>query len=128
LPESASDMGLQVTGSVGLDRLIEESAKPKKEVVADVVGMLTSNNTLGGVSLKKFSLLSESDRGDYFVVPAEIVLEGSYSGIMNYLGRVEKLNRLVIVDNVELSTSENRPSYVKAKINSSVFVVRTVSQ
>ncbi|PIR17778.1 MAG: hypothetical protein COV46_02715 [Deltaproteobacteria bacterium CG11_big_fil_rev_8_21_14_0_20_49_13] len=124
-PQQADQQATFKTGTM-FEKAVEESSKSEQQVIADIVRMLTSNNVLNGVSVSGMNFMPEVNKGNYSTVPIEINLEGKYSGMLNYLGHVEKFGKLVTTDNIELTTSEKAPNVVKAKIDASIYVVNAL--
>lgn len=108
------------------EKAVEESSRSQQQVIAGIVKMLTSNNVLNGVSISGMNFASEVNRGTYSTIPIDISLEGKYSGVLNYLGHVEKFGKLVTADNIELETSDKASNIVNAKIYASIYVVNPI--
>jgi Tfp pilus assembly protein PilO len=103
------------------EKALAASMKSHQQVVAGIVKLLTSGNMLNGVSLSGISFSSEQVKTGYAVVPAVIEMDGKYSGVINYLGNVEKFGRLITIDNVELTTKHG--TSIHAMINISIYVL-----
>jgi Tfp pilus assembly protein PilO len=84
---------------------------------------LTSANILEGVQLAGMNFGSEVNKGPYSAIPVEIDLEGKYSGLLSYLGQVERFGKLVTADNIDFSVKKEDPSVVNAKVSANIYVV-----
>lgn len=110
------------TGSK-FEKAMAASMKSQQQVVADIVKVLTSHNILGGVSLVGISFGNKADKGMYSSVPMTVEVEGQYSKILNYFGYIEKLGKLVTIDNVEINRKEGTASTIHTKADMSIYVV-----
>ncbi|MBI2341918.1 MAG: type 4a pilus biogenesis protein PilO [Deltaproteobacteria bacterium] len=103
------------------EKALAASMKSQQQVVAEMVKLLTSSYMLNGIALSGISFSPEQVKPGYATVPAAIEMDGKYSGIINYLGNVEKFGKLITIDNVELTSKVG--TSVHAKINISIYVV-----
>lgn len=128
LPEAASAQQQNVIRGNRFAAAVEGSTRPKQEMIAYIVGALTSQDVLKNVSLTGMSFAQEADGSGYIVMPMAIEVEGHYSSIIKYLERIEKMDRLVTADNIELTTVKDKSSIVQAKINVKIFVVKSAAE
>ncbi len=105
------------------EKALEESSKSQQQVVADVVKLLTSSEILNGISISGMAFAAEINKGTYGFIPATIDLDGKYSGLLGYLGHVERFGRLVTIDNFDLKAKEGSASTVHAKVTAKIYIV-----
>lgn len=125
IPETQLSERSMVIGGAKFNKVVEESTKPKQQVIADVMQSLTMYGNLHGVSLSGITLSDPLDKGGYYVVPLVVDLDGRYSGIMTYLSRIERLDRLITANNIELTVAKDNPASVHGKIVGSIYIVKS---
>jgi len=125
LPEQLVSSGPEdIKTATKFEKAVEESMKSQQQVVAEIVRLLSSSNVLNGIVLTGLTFGSEVNKGMYISIPVSIDIEGKYSGILGYLAQIEKFGKLVIADNIEMTTSKENPTVVHGKVQASIYVVQ----
>jgi len=76
--------------------------------------MLDGEAQKAGVELRRFTAKDTKPQQYYTEVPFDLELDGSYYSTLNFFDRVSKLERIVNVGGLLVSTTKN-PSGAKAK-------------
>jgi len=85
-----------------------QAAIPKTPAEAEFLRQLESIKAATGIEFQSVSPAAPTTAGGLSTISVNIVLKGSQSQVLSYLGRLEKLNRLFVTDNVGLTaTSAN---------------------
>lgn len=124
LPEVAAPTAQQnMSAGTKFERAIEEHMGSQQRVVAEIIKALSTANALRGVTMSGINLGAEVNKGVYGAVPLTIDLEGKYSGVVSYLASIERLGKLITIDNIELKVKEGSGSVVQARVAMNVYMV-----
>ena len=96
-----------------LDALTNDLKQALKELPNDreIPGLLKGITALGrkvGVEMRKFQPLPEVKQEYVAEVPVELELEGSFHEVAMFFDRLSKMNRIVYVQNIEISNPVER--------------------
>src|SRR5262252_9227010 len=93
---------------------IEARIVPDDKQVDGFITMMDAEAVKAGVELRRYAAKDVKQQQYYTEVPFDIELDGSYYSALNFFDRVSKLERIVNVSNLMVSTVKN-PAGAKAK-------------
>src|ERR1700719_1238357 len=93
---------------------IEQRIVPDEKQVDSFITMLDGEAQKAGVELRRFTAKDTKPQQYYTEVPFDIELDGPYYSTLNFFDRVSKLERIVNVGGLLVSTTKN-PGGAKAK-------------
>src|SRR5271169_2929528 len=93
---------------------IEARIVPDEKQVDGFITMLDAEAQKAGVELRRYAAKDTRSQQYYTEVPFDIELDGCYYGALEFFDRVSKLERIVNVSGLLVSTTKN-PSGAKAK-------------
>src|SRR5579863_6624206 len=93
---------------------IEQRIVPDEKQVDGFITMLDAEAQKAGVELRRYSAKDVKAQQYYTEVPFDLELDGRYYSVLEFFDRVSKLERIVNVGNLLVSTTKN-PSGAKAK-------------
>jgi type IV pilus assembly protein PilO len=95
---------------------------PDKPNVAEFLAQLSNRGRQSGLSINTFKPLGESKRDPYAEIGFDLSVRGSYHEIATFIDSLAKLDRIVNVSNISMTTpkTENKKIVVSGK-----FAVKT---
>src|ERR1700687_2279486 len=93
---------------------IEQRIVPDEKQVDGFITMLDGEAQKAGVELRRYSAKDTKSQQYYTEVPFDMELDGPYYSALNFFDRVSKLERIVNISGLLVSTTKN-PSGAKAK-------------
>ncbi len=113
----------------GVERLNEELAKAIKELPNDreIPELLRRISSIGkkiGLEFLLFQPMPELKRDFYADVPVKLKIEGSYHEVATFFDRIGKLNRIVNIKNIALSSPEERSGKIVLTITGTAVTYR----
>jgi type IV pilus assembly protein PilO len=93
---------------------IEQRIVPDEKQVDEFITMMDSEAVKAGVELRRYKAKDVKPQQYYSEVPFDLELDGPYYSMLNFFDRVSKLERIVNVSNLLVSTTKN-PSAAKTK-------------
>ena len=93
---------------------IEQRIVPDEKQIDGFITMMDGEAQRAGVELRRFTAKEVKSQQYYSEVPFEIELDGPYYSALNFFDRVSKLERIVNVSGLVLSTTKT-PGQAKAK-------------
>src|SRR4030081_3040531 len=93
---------------------IERRIVPDEKQVDGFIEMLDGEAQKAGVELRRYTSKPTTAKEYYTEMPFDIELDGPYYGMLNFFDRVGKLERIVNISGLLVSTTKN-PSAAKAK-------------
>jgi type IV pilus assembly protein PilO len=93
---------------------IEQRIVPDDKEVDGFIRMLDAEALKAGVELRRYPALPTSNKDFYTEVPFELELDGPYYSVLNFFDQVSKLERIVNVSNL-LVSSTKKPGDAKVK-------------
>ncbi len=111
-------------------RLLEEhldAAKrmlPTKENISDLLGKLTQPGVRTGVSVLSLLPYPPEDTPNLTRLSFKIQVEGRYINIGKYLSALENMDRLILIDNVQITGGDQDNRKVQAQILASTFLLK----
>jgi type IV pilus assembly protein PilO len=93
---------------------IEQRIVPDEKQVDGFMTMLDGEAQKAGVELRRYAAKDTKSQQYYTEVPFDMELDGRYYATLNFFDRVSKLERIVNISNLVLSTTRN-PGGAKAK-------------
>jgi type IV pilus assembly protein PilO len=93
---------------------IERHIVPDEKEVENFIKMLDAEAMKAGIELRRYTAKPVATRDFYSEVPFELELDGPYYSTLNFFDRVGKLERIVNVSNLLVSTTK-KPSDAKTK-------------
>jgi type IV pilus assembly protein PilO len=93
---------------------IEQRIVPDEKQVDTFITMLDGEAMKAGVELRRYSAKDVKSQQYYTEVPFDVEADGPYYSMLNFFDRVSKLERIVNVSGLLVSTTKN-PSGAKTK-------------
>jgi type IV pilus assembly protein PilO len=93
---------------------IERRIVPDEKEVDGFIKMLDAEALKAGIEIRRYTAMPVSTREFYTEVPFEVELDGPYYSVLNFFDRVGKLERIVNMSNLLVSTIK-KPSDAKVK-------------
>ena len=93
---------------------IEQRIVPDEKQVDGFITMLDAEAQKAGVELRRYTAKDMKTQQYYTEVPFDMELDGPYYSALNFFDRVSKLERIVNVSGLLISTTKN-PNGAKAK-------------
>jgi type IV pilus assembly protein PilO len=93
---------------------IEQRIVPDDKQVDGFITMLNGEAQKAGVELRRFAAKDSKAQQYYTEVPFDLELDGPYYSALNFFDRVSKLERIVNISGLLVSTTKN-PGGAKAK-------------
>jgi type IV pilus assembly protein PilO len=93
---------------------IEQRIVPDEKQVDGFMTMMDGEAFKAGVEVRRYTAKDSKQQQYYTEVPFEMELDGPYYSVLNFFDRVSKLERIVNVGGLMVSTTKN-PTGAKAK-------------
>jgi type IV pilus assembly protein PilO len=93
---------------------IEQRIVPDEKLVDGFITMMDSEAQKAGVELRRYTAKDTRAQQYYTEVPFEMEVDGPYYSVLNFFDRVSKLERIVNISGLLLSTTKN-PAGAKVK-------------
>jgi type IV pilus assembly protein PilO len=93
---------------------IERRIVPDEKEVDGFMRMMDAEASKAGIEIRRYTSKPVAQKDFYTEVPFELELDGPYYSMLNFFDRVGKLERIVSVSNLLVSTTR-KPSDAKAK-------------
>ena len=93
---------------------IERRIVPDEKQIDGFITMLGGEAQRAGVELRRYTAKPTNSKEYYTEVPFDIELDGPYYSMLNFFDRVGKLERIVTINGLLVSTTKN-PGAAKAK-------------
>jgi type IV pilus assembly protein PilO len=93
---------------------IEQRIVPDEKQLDGFITMMDGEAQKAGVELRRYAAKDTKSQAYYTEVPFDIELDGPYYSTLNFFDRVSKLERIVNVSNLMVSTTKT-PSGAKVK-------------
>jgi type IV pilus assembly protein PilO len=93
---------------------IEQRIVPDEKAIDQFMTMMDGEAVKAGVELRRYKAEDVKSQQYYSEVPFDIDLDGPYYSVLNFFDRVSKLERIVNISNLLVSTTKN-PSAAKTK-------------
>jgi type IV pilus assembly protein PilO len=86
---------------------IEQRIVPDEKQVDDFITMMDAEAGKAGVELRRYKAMDVKSQQYYSEVPFQIDLDGPYYSMLQYFDRVSKLERIVNISDLMVSTTKN---------------------
>jgi type IV pilus assembly protein PilO len=93
---------------------IEQRIVPDEKLVDGFITMLDAEAQKAGVELRRYTAKDTHSQQYYTEVPFDLEADGPYYSMLNFFDRVSKLERIVNISNLLVSTTR-KPGDAKAK-------------
>jgi len=93
---------------------IEQRIVPDEKQVDEFITMMGAEAQKAQVEVRRYASKDTSSKQYYTEVPFDMELDGRYYDVLNFFDRVSKLERIVNISNLLVSTTRN-PSAAKTK-------------
>lgn len=93
---------------------IEQRIVPDEKQVDGFIEMMDSESQKAGIELRRYTAKDVKPQQYYTEVPFDIEVDGPYYGVLTFFDRVSKLERIVNIGGLMVSTTKN-PTGAKAK-------------
>jgi type IV pilus assembly protein PilO len=93
---------------------IEQRIVPDEKQIDGFMTMMNAEAIKAGVEVRRYTARDSKQQQYYTEVPFEMELDGPYYSVLNFFDRVSKLERIVNVGGLIVSTTKN-PSGAKTK-------------
>ncbi|MBI5643920.1 MAG: type 4a pilus biogenesis protein PilO [Deltaproteobacteria bacterium] len=127
--QASDNLNKAVTdASVGL-KLMEEKLKSLKERlpsdkhISNILSEFSENDFKKGIRINSIKPLEPETKGELARLPFQISMEARYVSFGDYLERIEKLPRLMIVDNFVIEQKDDLSQALSAQVNLSAYIL-----
>ena len=86
---------------------IEQRIVPDEKQVDAFITMMDGEASKAGIELRRYAAKDVKAQQYYSEVPFDIEIDGPYYAVLNFFDRVGKLERIVNISNVLMSTTKN---------------------
>lgn len=93
---------------------IEQRIVPDEKQIDNFMTMMDSEASHAGVELRRYTAREVKSQQYFTEVPFDMELDGPYYSTLNFFDRVSKLERIINISNLVISTTKN-PTGAKAK-------------
>jgi len=93
---------------------IEQRIVPDEKQIDQFITMMDGEAVKAGVELRRYKAKDVKSQQYYSEVPFELDLDGPYYSVLNFFDRVSKLERIVNISELLVSTTKN-PAGAKTK-------------
>lgn len=93
---------------------IEQRIVPDEKQIDNFMTMMDSEASHAGVELRRYTAKEVKSQQYFTEVPFDMELDGPYYSTLNFFDRVSKLERIINISNLVISTTKN-PTGAKAK-------------
>jgi len=93
---------------------VEQRIVPDEKKVDEFITMMGAEAQKAGVEVRRYASKETKAQQYYTEVPFDMELDGPYYSMLNYFDRVSKLERIVNISNLVVSTTRN-PQGAKTK-------------
>lgn len=93
---------------------IEQRIVPDEKQIDGFITMMDAEAVRAGVELRRYKALDVKSQQYYSEVPFQIDMDGPYYSMLNYFDRVSKLERIVNISDLMVSTTK-KPTEAKVK-------------
>jgi type IV pilus assembly protein PilO len=93
---------------------IESHIVPDEKEVPEFIKLLDAEALKSGVEIRRYTSKQGNSKDFYTEVPFELELDGSYYSVLDFFDRVGKLERIINISSVAMTTSK-KPGEAKAK-------------
>ncbi len=93
---------------------VEQRIVPDEKQVDGFIEMLDAESQKAGVELRRYKAKDVKSQQYYSEVPFDMEMDGPYYSVLNFFDRVSKLERIVNISGLLVSTTRN-PGGAKAK-------------
>jgi len=112
-----------------LKKLMADLQQALKELPNDreIPGLLKSISTMGkkvGLEVRKFAPLDERTKQYVAEVPVALEVEGSYHQVAMFFDRLSKMNRIVYVQDIEMTQPQERGGTVYLRVSGKAVTFR----
>jgi len=97
---------------------------PTQENIAELLDNLTAPGTRAGVSIMSLQPFPPEEKPSLTRLTFKLQLEGRYRNIGRYLQELENMDRLIMVDNIQLTTSESGDLKIQAQLLVSTYLLK----
>lgn len=100
--------------------ILEQQIEREKKVVPEdkdadqFIRILHDTAATSGIEIRRYTAMPGSNKEFYSEVPFSIDIDGPYYSVLNFFQRVGELERIVNIDNLQLSNTKN-PGTAKVK-------------
>lgn len=100
---------------------------PDQKEIPELVRRISNEGRRSGLEIRKFKTMSEVPQQFYAEVPVALEVYGSFHEVAMFFDRLAKLDRIVYVQDVELSTPTERGGKVYLKVTGTAVTFRFLS-
>lgn len=111
------------------ERFVEASKLlPDEKEIPSLLTSISSLGTTAGLEVVTFQPSGEVPREFYADIPFSISVRGQYHNIGQFLDQVSKLDRIVVVKNLNMGRPERRDGGIFLQVSSSLVTFRFLEQ
>lgn len=110
-------------------RFVEASKLlPDEKEIPSLLTSISSLGTTAGLEIVTFQPSGESPREFYAEIPFSISVRGQYHNVGQFLDQVRKLDRIVVVKNLNMGRPERRDGGIFLQVSSGLVTFRFLEQ
>lgn len=93
---------------------LQKKIVPSDKDADEFIKLLHDNAAGAGIEIRRYTAMPTSNKEFYIQVPFQIDIDGPYYSVLNFFDRLAKAERIVNVDNLQMSTiRETGPSKIR---------------
>jgi len=93
---------------------IQKTIVPDEKAAPDFMHLMQDTAASAGIEIRRYTTKPVVNREFYTEVPYEMDIDGTYYGVVNFFEKVAKLQRIINVNGLQISTVK-KPSDAKVK-------------
>jgi len=105
-------------------KILERRVTDITEEVNSTVDKLGSRHTARRVKVGKVNVGDRIEMPGYIVVPIDVELQGPYTGIQNFMEKVEDLDRPVVIRSFEMKLDSTSPGQLMSSLRIELYIAR----
>ena len=104
------------------ERILRYQTMDRNQEVANVVSTLSSRELARRITIKNVAVGKEAPFENYSAVPVDIMLEGGYSAIEDYLRSIEQLERPALLRGMSIARGKGEGGLLDARLTLWVYL------
>jgi type IV pilus assembly protein PilO len=94
---------------------LQKKIVPSDKDADEFIKLLHDNAAGAGIEIRRYTAMPTSNKEFYIQVPFQIDIDGPYYSVLNFFDRLAKAERIVNVDNLQMSNiKETGPSRIRS--------------
>ena len=104
------------------ERILSRQGTDRNQEVANVVSTISARELTQNIDIKNVAVGKETPFENYAAVPVDIMLEGGYSAIENYLRSIEDLEKPILLKGISVARGKGEGGLLDARLTLWVYL------